>query len=98
MEYAHWLGPHWHWFWIVPFLFMIVMIVCAARMIRCAKGWRKDHGRLSGWAPLGRCKPGQDSMARWWVVTPVQILDRRYARGEITKEQYEQMKCDIETR
>jgi putative membrane protein len=28
--------------------------------------------------------------------TPLQILKKRYAKGEITKEQYEQMKKDLE--
>jgi uncharacterized membrane protein len=35
-------------------------------------------------------------MARW-SETPRQILDRRCASGEITKEQYEQIKRDIES-
>jgi putative membrane protein len=97
MEYAHWWGPHWHWLWIVPFLFMILMIVCATRMIRCAGRWRRNPGHRTGWMPLGWCKPGRDAMAGWWAETPGQILDRRYASGEITKEQYEKMKRDIES-
>jgi len=36
-------------------------------------------------------------MAYRWSETPFQILDRRYASGEITKEQYEQMRSDLET-
>jgi len=95
MEYTHWWGPH--WFWIVPFLFMILMIVCATRMMRCAAGWRRVRGQRTGWMPLGWCKPGKDSVAYRWVETPREILDRRYANGEITKEQYEQMKRDIES-
>jgi putative membrane protein len=97
MEFAHWWGPHWHWFWIVPVLFMILMIVCAARMFRRAGKWRRDPGLRTGWMSLGWCKPGQNSMARRWAETPRNILDRRYASGEITKERYEQMKCDIES-
>jgi putative membrane protein len=97
MEYAHWWGPHWHWFWIVPFLFMIMMIVCASRMIRRAREWRRDPGHPRGWMPPGWCKPGHESMPCWWTETPGRILDRRYTRGDITKEQYEQMKRDIES-
>ena len=36
-------------------------------------------------------------MAYRWSETPFQILDRRYAGGEITKEQHEQMRSDLET-
>jgi putative membrane protein len=95
MEYAIWWGPHWSL--IVPVLIMILMTVCAVRMVRCAAGWRRDRGRRTGWMPPGWRKPGQDSMARRWVETPQEILDRRYASGEITKERYEQMKRDIES-
>jgi hypothetical protein len=35
-------------------------------------------------------------MAYWWSETPFQILDRRYASGEITKQQYEEMRHDFE--
>jgi putative membrane protein len=31
------------------------------------------------------------------VETPVEILKKRYAKGEITKDQFEQMKKDIQT-
>jgi len=30
------------------------------------------------------------------IETPLEILRRRYARGEITKEEYERMKRDLE--
>ena len=30
------------------------------------------------------------------IETPMEILRRRYARGEITKEEYERMKRDLE--
>jgi len=35
-------------------------------------------------------------MAYRWSETPFQILDRRYASGEITKEQYEETRRDFE--
>jgi len=37
--------------------------------------------------------PGSDSRSQ---EKPLDILKHRYARGELTKEQYEQMKRDIE--
>jgi uncharacterized membrane protein len=37
-------------------------------------------------------------MAYRCLETPSQILERRYASGDITKEQYEQMRRDIDPR
>ena len=39
----------------------------------------------------------QDPMSRQWSETPREILDQRYAGGEITKDEYEQMKHDLES-
>ena len=96
MEYAHVWGPHTHWFWIIPFLFMILMIFFATRMARRADAWRCGAGRV-GPGRFGCWDPGCGPMARWWSETPMQILDRRYANGEITKEQYEEMRHDFES-
>jgi putative membrane protein len=96
MEYAHVWGPHTHWFWIIPFLFMILMIFFATRMARRADAWRSGVGP-NGRGRFGCWGPGYGPMARWWSETPFQILDRRYASGEITKEQHEQMRSDLET-
>ena len=95
MEYTHWWGPHSHWFWIIPFLFMVLMVFIAIRMARRAS-WRSGCGCL-GRGRYGWWKPGQHSMAYQWSETPGQILDRRYASGEVTKEQHEQMKRYIES-
>jgi putative membrane protein len=95
MDCTQWWEPHWHGFWIIPLLFMILMFVFAARMFRRAGDWRWCLGNCTRWKPLDGGKPGQDSSEGWWSETPCQILDRRYANGEITKEQYEQMKRDI---
>ncbi len=40
--------------------------------------------------PIGTLAPASSA-----PLTPLDILKQRYARGEITKEQYEQMKQDI---
>ncbi len=89
-------GSHWHWFGIMPFLFMVLMFVFVAAMIRRSRSWRWSPGGRAGWPAFGCWGSGQDSMSRWRSETAHQILDRRYANGEITKEQYEQMKLDIE--
>jgi putative membrane protein len=96
MEYSHVIGPHWHGGWIVPLLFMILLIFFATRRCRRTGAWRGGVERNRR-VRFGCCQPGHDSMARGWSETPHQILDRRYAGGEITREQYEQMRHDFES-
>lgn len=98
MDYSPWWTAQSHWFWIIPFLFMVLMFVCAARMIRYAGSWRRDPRRRAAGFPIGWCRPANSSMARGRGETAHEILDRRYASGEITREQYEQMKSDIDSR
>ena len=95
MEYTHAFGPHWHWSWIVPFLFMILMFVFASRMCRRKGAWRYSAG-YTGRERFGCCVPGPGSISDRWPETPDQILGRRYASGEITKEQYDQIRSDLE--
>jgi putative membrane protein len=95
MVCAQWFGPHLHWFWVIPLVFMILMLVFAVFMIRRMGTWRWGDGRHHGWGPFGWWDPGHAPVGRW-SETPRQILDRRYASGEITKEQYDQMKRDID--
>ena len=89
-------GSHWNGFGIMPFLFMILMFVFVAAMIRGSRTWRWSSGSPAGWPRFGCWGVGRDQMSRWGSATAHQILGRRYASGEITKEQYEQMKLDIE--
>jgi putative membrane protein len=88
MYHAHYLEPHGHLFWIIPALFMVLMMVCIVRRIRSARRWRAETGGRTGWRSFGCCGPRRERTS--------QILDRRYAGGEITKEQYEQFKRDLE--
>lgn len=92
MDCTHW-GPHMHWFWVMPLVFMILMFIFIAFMMRRAGDWRGGRGGApwSGWG----ISHGPSGSA-WSAETPRQILDRRYASGELTKEQYDQMKRDIE--
>jgi len=92
MESTHWWGPHFHGFWIMPLAFMIVMCLFAGFMARRAGGWRCGVGRIG----LGRHDWwGPGPISKGWPETPCQILDRRYASGEITKEQREKMRRDL---
>ena len=45
------------------------------------------------WFPWGRGYYGGGRWSRWG--TPEEILKRRYARGEITKDQFDQMMRDL---
>jgi len=87
MEWTHWWGPHLHGFWFVPLVFMIAMCLLAGLMARRVGGWRCGAGRIGPWHSGWREGSSE---------TPRQILDRRYASGEITKEQYQQMRRDLE--
>jgi putative membrane protein len=75
--------------WIFPFTFMVLMMlfigIWAFGFFRRSGGWGHSCP-MCGWHPRGT----QDQEP------PRQILDRRYAGGEITKEQYEGMKQDLE--
>ena len=88
MEHTLCWGPHFHWFWIIPFLFMVLMFGACFRMLWRTGNWRWRSGHRARWQPFWCYDLGQEP--------PDQILDRRYASGEITKEQYEQMKRDIQ--
>jgi len=65
--------------WIFPMVMPIVMI---AVLVLCFY-FLFGRGR-----PPGEHLPGREE-------TPVEILKKRYAKGEITKEEFEQMKKDI---
>ena len=71
----------WGFWWICP-LFMIVMIIVFILVVRrfsCMSGWRSQGGG-AGQAAAG---------------TAEEILKRRYALGEISKKEFEEMKRDI---
>lgn len=96
MGCAHWWGPYMCWSWIVPFLFMILMFALACRSLRRAGGRKTGSRAPSAWWPCGWWSHAGERAAHWRPETPTQILGQRYASGEITKEQYEQMKRDLE--
>jgi putative membrane protein len=93
MEATHWWGAHPHGFWIIPLVFMIVMCVLAGLMARRACGWRCGVARIG---PRQCSWPDSRFFAHRLPETPRQTLDRRYAGGEITREQYAQVKRELE--
>ncbi len=71
-------------FWIFPMLFCIVMFICFMIFMRrgCKLPWHQDSDRQSN--------KNSDSESA------LEILQKRYAKGEITKEEFEQMKKDLQ--
>ena len=74
------------WMWIFPVLFLAGLAFFFAVFVRGAGapfcGRPSEEGRGSG-----SKAPGE---------SPKEILDRRYAKGEITREQYLEMRKDLE--
>lgn len=66
-------------FWIFPFLMMLVMLVACVFMATRMRGV---------------CWPA-DFQNRTKDEAPLDIAKRRYASGEITKEQFEALKKDL---
>jgi putative membrane protein len=79
--------------WIFPILMPIIMIVVLAIIILIVRPMMSGCG--------GPRFPWQGSNQEHHEVrdseseTPLEILKKRYARGEITKEEYEDMKGDL---
>lgn len=81
--------PGWYYggpFFFFPFglFFFLIVAFFAFRLLFWGWGgrWRRGYYYHGGWG-----QPYGDAL---------DILNQRYARGEITKEQYEQMKRDIQ--
>ena len=69
------------WMWIFPLTFLIVMLIFL---------FRGGGGAMcGGWGMRENGKREKEESAK-------EILDRRYARGEISREEYQQMKKDLE--
>ena len=69
------------WGWIFPLFFLALMVVFLVFMMRGGLG----GGPMCG--PHRTSGPGE---------TPREVLDRRYAHGEITREEYQLMRKDLE--
>jgi len=81
------MGPEYFWgggMWIFPLIMLTVMLVfvflmCGRRGFRPPWMDRRGHGQGEG----------QESESA------LDILKKRYAKGEITKEEYEEIKKDL---
>jgi putative membrane protein len=79
-----WWGPMWFFPMIMPIIMVVVLVLCL--YIIFGRGgfrppWHTDRPYSHG---------GQGESA-------VEILKKRYAKGEITKDEFEQMKRDIQS-
>lgn len=80
------MGPGYFWWggmWIFP-LIMIVVCIVVLYLIFGRGGFRPP------WLDNGKDQGGTSHLE-----TPLAILKKRYARGEITRDEFEQMKIDI---
>jgi putative membrane protein len=64
--------------------FGLIWLILIVLVVAYLLGWRPENLNLGG--------PRRERDER----TPLQILQERYARGEITKEEYERMRADLE--
>ena len=65
MEHVHEWTPHFHWFSLVPFLFMALLLIFAWRTLRrTGKGRRRSWCR-AGVHSFGCCGPHRDLGRSW---------------------------------
>jgi putative membrane protein len=78
-------GYGWHFSWMFPVMMLFMMLICGAfiyfLLSRNSGGWHQ----------------GASAMDRQWDsgYSALGVLDERYARGEIQKEEYQERKATI---
>lgn len=80
-----WMSGPWPWMWIFPLICLVVMLL-AVFLIFGRGGLRPPCG---GWTTRGGAPSEQEPDS------PMEILKRRYAKGEITKEEFDRIKGDL---
>ncbi len=91
MDLGNQVAPIW---WICPLIIMIIfmLIMMSVMMLR-----RGGFGPM--WQDSSRDQSRPDTRREYdesrESETALEILNKRYARGDISKEEYEQMKYDL---
>lgn len=83
------MGPGHFWWggmWGFPWMMIMIVVIIAFCVFFGCRGSRQ---------PWGSCHEN-DNRENRPVQTPLEILKLRYAKGEITKEEFQQMKKDLD--
>jgi putative membrane protein len=84
--------PEYFWYggwWVFPVMMPIIMLIIFLIVFYLAFG--RGGFRPPWWGRSDKYNtPGRDSES------PIEILKKRYAKGEITKDEFEQIRKDIE--
>lgn len=88
--YWHWPGP-WHgsqFWWLCPLMMLFMFLIFGAIFFFFRRSWAERHHWGSPWHTSDRT---------WGPSThsALQILNERFARGEIQKDEYEDKKAAI---
>lgn len=81
-----WDGAWWPWGLLMGIFWLVLFGAIIFLAVYAARQWTANE-RMAGGPPTGSRRE-----------SPREVLDRRYAKGELSREEYEQMKDDLENR